>query len=68
MEEFDRSKIVTMRDLRGAKMCWRGSRAWAIENNLDFDDFAKNGITCGELIDTGDAMALQAVRYVHGWK
>lgn len=68
MEEFNRDLIVTMKDVRGAKQCSRGACAWSKANNLDWHSFLKNGITCGELIDTGDVMALQVVRFAHEQK
>lgn len=68
MDEFNRELVVTMRHIRGAKQCSRGARAWCEANGFDWSSFLKNGLTCGELIDTGDVMALQVVRFAHGWK
>lgn len=68
MTDFDRDLIVTMRDIRGAKQCSRGARAWFEANDFDWSSFLKNGLNCGQLIDTGDVMALQVVRFAHGRK
>lgn len=53
--------VVTVRDVRAARMCIRGSRQFFIRHGLDWDDFLKNGIPGRVLADTGDAMALKVV-------
>lgn len=53
--------IITMRDVRAAKMCSRGARRFAIRHNLDWAAFVKNGIDASQLEATGDAMALRLV-------
>lgn len=60
--------IVTMRDIRSAKMCSRGTRAFFERHGLDYSDFLKNGIQAGKLAATGDAMALQVIEVARGRK
>lgn len=52
---------IYIRDLRRAKMCSKGTRAFFLQHNLDFQDFAKNGIEEEKLAATNDAMALQLI-------
>lgn len=58
--------ILTMRDVRAAKMCSRGTRAWFDRQGLDYSDFLKNGIDAEKFIATGDPMALQVVEIGRG--
>lgn len=60
--------MVTMRDIRAAKMCSRGTRAFFQRHNLDWSSFLKNGIEAEKLEDTNDAMALQVVEVARGRK
>lgn len=57
----DDELIITMRDIRAAKMCSRGARTFFKRHGLDWTDFLKNGIPAWKLAATGDAMALQVV-------
>lgn len=57
---------VTIRDVRKAKMCTRGSRDFFKRHNLDWVSFLKNGIDAVELEATGDAMALKVVEVARG--
>lgn len=66
MKEFDRDIIITMRHIRASKMCSGGARAFFKSNDLDWDKFLKQGISCGEIIDLDDEMGLQVVRIAHG--
>lgn len=52
---------IYMSDLRKAKMCARGSRAFFLSRGWDWQDFLKNGRDAQDFIDTKDAMALQVV-------
>ena len=52
---------IYMSDLRKAKMCARGSRAFFLSQGWDWQDFLKNGRDAQDFIDTTDAMALQVV-------
>ena len=55
---------IYMSDLRKAKMCARGSRAFFLSQGWDWQDFLKNGRDAQDFIDTKDAMALQVVEVV----
>lgn len=57
---------IYMSDIRNAKMCARGTRAFFILHGLDFQDFLKNGIEEEILLDTKDAMAIQVVELKYG--
>lgn len=58
--------IVTMRDVRAAKMCSRGPREFFKRHNLDWNKFLSEGIPAEELTATGDAMALHVVEVARG--
>lgn len=58
--------IITMRDVRAAKMCSRGARKFFERHNLDWSDFIKNGIDAEKLLSTGDAMAVRVVEVAGG--
>ncbi len=58
--------IVTMRDVRKAKMCSVGARAFFIRHGLDWGDFLKNGIDAKIVMATGDAMAQRVVEVANG--
>lgn len=58
--------IVTMRDIRAAKMCSRGARKFFERHGLDWSAFVKQGIPAEKLAATGDAMALQVVEVARG--
>lgn len=45
----------------GKGYCAKGARAFAVRNNLDFQKFVHEGIPEQDLINTGDAMAFEAV-------
>lgn len=53
-----------MSDLRKAKMCARGSRAFFLSKCWDWKDFLENGIDLEIVEQTNDAMAQQVVEYV----
>jgi hypothetical protein len=53
--------IVTMRDVRAARMCSRGVRMFFTTRGWDYDDFLRNGISSSILEADGDALALRAV-------
>lgn len=58
--------IVTMRDIRAARQCSRGTRAFFIRHGLDFNDFLTNGIPAEKLEATGDHMALRVCEVARG--
>lgn len=55
---------IYISDLRKAKMCARGSRAFFLSQGWDWQDFLKNGIELETVKLTNDAMALQVVEIV----
>lgn len=58
--------IVTMKHIRMAKMCSRGTREFFLRHGLDWSSFLKEGIPAHKLADTGDAMALHVVDVAEG--
>ncbi len=57
-----------MSDIRKAKMCARGTRAFFISQGWDWQDFLKNGRDAQDFINTKDAMALQVVEVAKNGK
>ena len=55
---------IYMSDLRKAKMCARGSRAFFLSQGWDWQDFLANGIDLEIVEKSNDAMARQVVEYV----
>ena len=55
---------IYMSDLRKAKMCARGSRAFFLSQGWDWKDFLENGIDLEKVEKANDAMAQQVVEYV----
>jgi len=53
--------IVTVQDLRAAKLCFQGSRPWLARHGLSWQSFLANGIDAETLEATGDALALRVV-------
>lgn len=53
--------IIYMQDMRNAKMCAKGVRAFFIKHGFDFQDFLKNGIDAQLLLSTNDTMARKVV-------
>ena len=56
---------ITMPDIRAAKMCSKGARAFFDRHGLDWDDFLKRGVDADKLTATGDAMAIEVVRVAY---
>ena len=52
---------IYMSDIRRAKMCSSGTRAFFLSQGWDWQDFLKNGRDAQDFINTKDAMALQVV-------
>lgn len=42
--------------------CVPGLKLWFAAKGLDWGDFVKNGIPAQKIIDTGDALAIEAVK------
>lgn len=57
---------ITMKDIRAAKMCFDGTRAFFLKHGFDWTAFLKEGIEEEYLIATNDAMALKVVKVAHG--
>jgi len=58
--------IITMRDIRRAKMCSVGARTFFIRHGLDWSAFLKHGIDSEKVLATGDAMARRVVEVASG--
>jgi len=48
--------IVTVQDLRAARLCFQGSRPWLARHGLSWKEFLANGIEAEVLDATGDAL------------
>mgnify|MGYP001010545782 CR=1 FL=1 len=59
---------IYISDLRKAKMCARGSRAFFLTQGWDWRDLLKNGRDAQDFINTNDAMAMQVVEVANGRK
>jgi len=53
--------MVTINDLRAARMCGRAARPWFIRHDLDWNAFITVGIDAEVLRTTGDALALKVI-------
>lgn len=58
--------LVTMRDVRAARMCSRGARAFFERHRLDWAAFLKGGLPASVIEATGDAMALKVAEVARG--
>jgi hypothetical protein len=58
--------LVTMKDVRLAKMCSRGARDFCAKYNLDYSEFLKQGLPASQLEATGNAMVLKVVEIARG--
>ena len=59
---------IYMSDIRKAKMCSAGARAFFLRQGWDWQDFLKNGRDAQDFINTKDAMALQVVEVARNGK
>ena len=55
---------IYMSDIRRAKMCSSGTRAFFLSQGWDWSTFLENGIDIEIVEQTNDAMAQQVVEYV----
>lgn len=62
------SVIVTMRDIRAAGFCSRGTRDFFGRHEMDWSKFLKEGLPETEFLKTGDAMAYKVVEVARGRK
>ena len=53
--------LVTMRHVRQARMCSRGTREFFLRHGLDFAQFVREGLPASVIASTGDSMALKVV-------
>lgn len=53
--------IVTVQDLRAARLCFQGSRPWLTRHGLSWQEFLANGIEAEVLQATGDALAIRVI-------
>lgn len=53
--------IVTINDLRTAKMCARAARPWFVRHGLSWSDYIARGIDADSLTATRDVLALKVV-------
>lgn len=60
------SVTVTMRDIRAAKMCSGGTRAFFKRHGMDWNVFLSEGLPEEDFLATGDAMARQVVEVARG--
>lgn len=58
--------LVTMRDIRAAKMCGPGTRNFFKRHKMNWQEFITNGLPEEDFIATGDAMAMQVVEVARG--
>lgn len=56
--------LVTLQDVRRARMCASGTRAFLKRHGLDWDEFRHRGLPVEVIEATGDAMALSVVEEV----
>ncbi len=59
---------IYMSDIRKAKMCSGGTRAFFLRQGWDWQDFLKNGRDAQDFINTKDVMALQVVEVAKNGK
>ena len=59
---------IYMSDIRKAKMCSSGTRAFFLRQGWDWQDFLKNGRDAQDFINTKDVMALQVVEVAKNGK
>lgn len=57
----DEDVIVTVKDMRKAGYCRRGSHLYSEVCGLDWMDFLKNGISASKLRGNGDALAEKVI-------
>ncbi|WP_424931885.1 hypothetical protein [Amaricoccus macauensis] len=53
---------VTVQDLRTARYCLKGARAWFARNGFEWAELVRDGIAAERLQATGDALVNAAVR------
>ncbi|MEZ3140797.1 hypothetical protein ACBQ88_17155 [Citrobacter braakii] len=59
-----KNKIITMEDIRSVGGCATGIRTFFKFYNLNFRKFMNEGIAAADLINTGDALAVDVVNKI----
>jgi len=54
--------IITMQDVRAARMCAGGARRFFAKHDMDWNDFLKNGISSTKLDSLDDHMVQQILK------
>lgn len=57
----DEELMITMRHVRAADLCSRGSRNWFEKYGLSWNEFLTTGISADRILATGDAFAVRVV-------
>jgi hypothetical protein len=52
---------VIVRDLRTARLCFKGARPWFRQHGIDWQDFLRDGVDAAVLAATGDALAFRVI-------
>ena len=60
-----RGVIVTINDVRAARLCAHGGREWFARHGLDWSAFLQDGIPDSVVLATGDALGERAVEAAH---
>lgn len=61
MSRDTKSFRCELRDVRAAKLCCGGARAWFRNHDIDWRAFIEQGVPANVLADTGDPLALRVV-------
>lgn len=59
--EPEQDFVITLKDVRVAKLCSAGAREWFRHHKLDWMDFLKNGIPASKLLATNDELGKKLV-------
>lgn len=60
------SVIVTLKDMRVAKMCKNGTQAFFVRHGMDWRKFCREGLPEEVFLATGDAQAAYLVEVARG--
>jgi len=62
----DEDLIVTIKDVRAAKLCAGGSRKFCRRHGIDWNDFVTNGIPASRLLEIDSAIMVDLVEVARG--
>ncbi len=62
------NRVYTIKDIRAAGMCAKRARLFFKQNNLDWSDFIKNGITLDKIPNVDNALIQQVIKAVDNGK